>query len=61
MSEYEDDYPCIGVCTPDPETGLCIGCGRPLLGDQDSSAERRASPVAFDAGQTAKSAEKSTS
>jgi predicted Fe-S protein YdhL (DUF1289 family) len=56
MSEYDDDYPCIGVCAPDPETGLCLGCGRPLLVDADSSAERRATPAAFDADQTAASA-----
>ncbi|MDR2839251.1 MAG: DUF1289 domain-containing protein [Azonexus sp.] len=28
--EY-DPYPCIGICTADPETGCCIGCGRPPL------------------------------
>lgn len=25
----DDLYPCIGVCQNDPETGICIGCGRP--------------------------------
>lgn len=24
------DSPCIDVCTMDPETGLCAGCGRTL-------------------------------
>lgn len=29
MSDPNIDYPCIGVCLADPETGICIGCGRP--------------------------------
>ena len=24
------DSPCIDICTMDPETGLCSGCGRTL-------------------------------
>ena len=28
MSEFED-YPCVGVCLDDPDTGYCLGCGRP--------------------------------
>lgn len=28
--DYEDPYPCIGVCMADPVSGLCQGCGRPL-------------------------------
>ena len=29
---YRDaDYPCVGVCMTDPESGYCIGCGRPPL------------------------------
>jgi hypothetical protein len=52
MSDYEDDYPCIGVCAPDPETGLCIGCGRPLLVDQDNSAQIPVSPAAKSAEQS---------
>lgn len=30
MSLFED-YPCVGVCQDDPETGYCIGCGRPPM------------------------------
>lgn len=26
----EDEFTCIGVCTPDPESGACVGCDRPL-------------------------------
>ena len=33
MSEQNEDlYPCVGVCMSDPETGVCMGCGRPSLG-----------------------------
>tara|TARA_B110000438_G_C15621754_1_gene566865 strand:+ start:342 stop:542 length:201 start_codon:yes stop_codon:yes gene_type:complete len=24
------DSPCIDLCTTDPESGLCVGCGRTL-------------------------------
>lgn len=27
----EELYPCIGICTPDPDSGCCLGCGRPPL------------------------------
>ncbi|MEZ7910252.1 MAG: DUF1289 domain-containing protein [Propionivibrio sp.] len=30
MSTPEVDYPCVGVCIDDPESGVCLGCGRPL-------------------------------
>lgn len=25
------DYDCIGICQPDPDSGLCEGCGRPYF------------------------------
>jgi len=25
----EEDYPCVGVCIDDADTGYCLGCGRP--------------------------------
>ena len=32
MAEHDDDfYPCIGVCMADPDSGHCLGCGRPPL------------------------------
>lgn len=37
--EYEDPYPCVGVCMSDPETGVCMGCGRPPLGSPDVNVE----------------------
>ncbi len=40
MSEQnEDHYQCVGVCMSDPETGICMGCGRPPLGGPDVSIE----------------------
>ncbi|MQM32176.1 MAG: DUF1289 domain-containing protein [Candidatus Accumulibacter phosphatis] len=29
MSATEDDYLCVGVCMFDPDSGYCLGCGRP--------------------------------
>lgn len=32
MSAVEDgydDYPCVGICMIDPDSGYCLGCGRP--------------------------------
>jgi len=31
MSPPEIDYLCVGVCMNDPESGYCLGCGRPPL------------------------------
>ncbi len=27
----EDLYLCVGVCMADPDSGYCLGCGRPPL------------------------------
>ncbi|MCP5248841.1 MAG: DUF1289 domain-containing protein [Candidatus Accumulibacter sp.] len=29
MSNGEDDFLCVGVCMFDPDSGYCLGCGRP--------------------------------
>lgn len=29
--DLEELYPCVGICTPDPDSGYCLGCGRPPL------------------------------
>lgn len=29
-------YVCIGICTTDPDSGYCIGCGRPPEGSDTS-------------------------
>lgn len=25
----EQYYPCVGICMSDPDSGYCLGCGRP--------------------------------
>ena len=33
MNDLQDDYyQCIGYCQADPDTGVCLGCGRPSPG-----------------------------
>lgn len=27
----DDDYLCVGICMTDPNSGYCLGCGRPPL------------------------------
>lgn len=40
MSSLDDEiYPCVGVCMSDPETGYCLGCGRPPLGSPEVNIE----------------------
>jgi hypothetical protein len=31
MSDSEEEYLCVGICMPDPDSGYCLGCGRPPL------------------------------
>ncbi|RTL57047.1 MAG: DUF1289 domain-containing protein [Rhodocyclaceae bacterium] len=38
------DYECIGVCTPDPFSGLCEGCGRPLVEPQVTDTGTNTAP-----------------
>ena len=40
MDNEEDLYPCVGICMADPDSGYCLGCGRPPLGAPDGIAER---------------------
>jgi hypothetical protein len=31
MSTEDDDlYPCVGICMVDEDSGLCMGCGKPV-------------------------------
>ena len=40
MENYEEDqYLCVGVCMADPDSGYCLGCGRPPLGSPQIVAE----------------------
>jgi hypothetical protein len=35
----EDPYLCVGICMADPDSGYCLGCGRPPLGAPQIVAE----------------------
>jgi hypothetical protein len=35
----ETIYPCVGICMADPDSGYCLGCGRPPLGEPGIVAE----------------------
>lgn len=39
MDQEEDQYLCVGVCMADPDSGYCLGCGRPPLGAPGIVAE----------------------
>ena len=28
--DLEELYPCVGICMVDEDSGLCMGCGRPV-------------------------------
>jgi hypothetical protein len=38
-NQEEDNYICVGVCMADPDSGYCLGCGRPPLGEPGIVAE----------------------
>lgn len=38
-NQQEDPYLCIGICMADPDSGYCLGCGRPPLGVPEIVAE----------------------
>ena len=31
MTDDDTLYPCVGICMSDPDSGHCLGCGRPPL------------------------------
>ena len=35
----EELYQCVGVCMADPDSGYCLGCGRPPMGEPGIVAE----------------------
>ena len=39
MSDNEELYQCVGICMADPDSGYCLGCGRPPLGAPQIVAE----------------------
>lgn len=46
----EDLYLCVGICMADPDSGYCLGCGRPPLGEPQIVAE--AAPPTVETGST---------
>ncbi|MCB4360110.1 DUF1289 domain-containing protein [Quatrionicoccus australiensis] len=38
MDNLEDLYPCVGICELDPDSGYCLGCGRPPLDEPQGDA-----------------------
>lgn len=47
-TEDEDPYPCVGVCMVDPDTGYCLGCGRPPAEGEENGAGKPEQPPASD-------------
>ena len=41
----EDPYLCVGVCMADPDSGYCLGCGRPPLAAPADSIVAEAAPA----------------
>lgn len=39
MDNQEELYQCVGICMADPDSGYCLGCGRPPLGAPGIVAE----------------------
>lgn len=40
MSDTSEDlYQCVGICMADPDSGYCLGCGRPPLASPAVVAE----------------------
>ena len=37
--DNEDQYICVGICMADPDSGYCLGCGRPPLDSPDVVSE----------------------
>ena len=37
--DNEEQYICIGICMADPDSGYCLGCGRPPLDSPQIVAE----------------------
>lgn len=39
MKTQEEQYLCVGICMADPDSGYCLGCGRPPFGAPEIVAE----------------------
>lgn len=41
----DDPYPCVGICMADPDSGYCLGCGRPPLPSPPGAVVVEAAPA----------------
>ena len=41
----DEQYLCIGICMADPDSGYCLGCGRPPLDSPGIVAEAVSVPT----------------
>lgn len=58
MDTPDDDiYPCVGICMADPDSGYCLGCGRPPLASPVIVAEAVAAVPATPGNSQAEQAE----
>ena len=48
-NQQEEFYPCVGICMADPDSGYCLGCGRPPLAAPGIVAEITAPTLAHPA------------
>ena len=47
MSTEDDElYQCVGVCMVDEASGLCMGCGKPVLEPAEAPATSAPAPAA---------------
>jgi len=37
--DSDEIYPCVGICMADPDSGYCLGCGRPPLATPEVVSE----------------------
>ncbi|MBS1142630.1 MAG: hypothetical protein H6R14_36 [Proteobacteria bacterium] len=58
MSEPDENlYQCVGICMADPDSGYCLGCGRPPLTEPGIVAELVVPTPTGDAGNKTEQAE----
>lgn len=53
----EQYYPCVGICMSDPDSGYCLGCGRPPESPPEIVAELVQPTVKIPSPQDPESAE----
>ena len=41
----DEQYLCVGICMADPDSGFCLGCGRPPLESPGIVAEVVSIPI----------------